>query len=227
MTSATIFKLTRLTAIVVAVLIGIAMLLYPGGTLLNPSTRGYSVFLNSLSDLGSTVAWNGQANSRSARFYLAASLLLVFAGVACFVALIRMYSSSTITSRLGRMAAAAVLLAAVGLIGAVLSPQDRHSALHGRFTLMAVCSFPVATAILALVTALDGRFRRGAPIGWLVLTLVVITWVSVMPWRPTTDLELAIPVTLQKVVATTLLCTLTLECYEAERVIAQAKRGAV
>jgi hypothetical protein len=226
-TSSTVFRLTRFSAIVTAVLIGIAMLFYPGGTVLNPSTRGYSVFHNSLSDLGSRVAWNGQANSRSALFHLAASLLLVVVGVACFAALIRVYSSSTMASRMGRTAAAVVLVAAAGLTGAVSSPPDRHPAIHGGFTLMAVCSFPVVTALLALVTALDGRFRGRASIGWLVLTLVVVMWAALMSWRPTTDLELAIPVTLQKVAAVTLLCTLALKSYEAEHVIARAGRRAV
>jgi hypothetical membrane protein len=218
MTSSTALKLFRPVAIVAALLFGIAMLLYPGGTLLNPSTRGYSVFQNSLSDLGSTVAWNGQPNPRGALFNLAGCLLLVFAGLGCFIALIHVYSSSTRTSRLARTAGALVLLAAAGITGAALSPQDQYPALHGRFTLTAVCFFPVATALLALVTALDGRFRRRASLGWLVVTVVVLVWVSVMPWRPTTDLQLAIPVTLQKIVALTMLCTLALESREAERV---------
>lgn len=223
MASLTVFRLTRVAAIAVVVLFGIAMLSYPGGTGLNRSTRGYSIFHNSLSDLGASVAWNGQPNP-GAVFNLAASILLVLAGVACLVVLIRVCSSSIATRRIGRAAAAIVLVAAAALIGAAFSPQDRAAALHGRFTLVAVCSFPVATVLLALITALDGRFRRRAPAAWLVLTVVVITWGMVIRWRPTTEVEAAIPVILQKIVGIVLLGTLVLESREAERVVARRGR---
>jgi hypothetical protein len=124
---------------------------------------------------------------------------------------------------LARAAGAVVLVAGAGLVGAALTPQDRYSALHGQFTLLAVGSFPMATALLSLATALNARFRRRVPISWFVLTLVVVAWASVMlSAQPTTDLELAIPVTLQKVVAITLVATLTFQSYEAERVAAAA-----
>src|SRR5512143_1741071 len=132
MTSTMMFTLTRWAAVSAAVLTTIAMLLYPGGTLLNPSTHGYSFFQNSLSDLGSTVAWGGQPNSRGAQFFLSGSGSLTVAGVGCFVALVRVYSSSRITRWLAHTAGAAGWLSCVGLIGASLAPQDRNFALHGR-----------------------------------------------------------------------------------------------
>jgi len=227
MTSSTVFKLTRWATVSVAVLTGIAMLLYPGGTLRNPSTRGYSFFQNSLSDLGSTVAWGGQANSHGAVFFVSGSIILALAGVGCLVALVLVYSSSRITSWLAGTAGAVGVLSCAGLMGAALTPEDRNLALHGKFSSLAIGALPVATALLALATALNGRFPRRVPIGWLVLTLVLVAWASVMTWQPTTDLELTIPVTLQKIVAVALLVVLTLQSYEAERVVVDVTRDAV
>jgi hypothetical membrane protein len=221
MAISTVFRLTRLALIAAVGLTTVAMLLYPGGTGLDPTTRGYSIFHNSLSDLGSTVAWDGQANSGS-RFLLAASIILVLAGVGCLVTLIRVYSSSPTTSWLARTAGAAILLAGAGLIGASVMPQDRYSTLHGRFTLLAVGAFPVATALLSLATALNARFRRRVPIGWFALTCVVVAWALVIPVQPTTDLQLAISVTLQKVALIALLAALVFQGYEAERVVTDA-----
>jgi hypothetical membrane protein len=193
------------------------MLLYPGGTFLRPASPGYSFFQNSLSDLGSTVAWSGQAN-RGSWFHLAASLILVVAGSACFAALIRVYSSSPRARGLARVAGGLLLLAAAGLTGAALSPQDRHAALHGRFTLLAVASFPIATALLGLATARDNRCRRRVAICWFALTSIELIWTSVMlSVLPTTDLQLAIPVTLQKLVAGALVGTLVFQSWEADR----------
>jgi hypothetical protein len=163
-TSSTVFKLTRWAAVAVAVLSGIAMLLYPGGTARNPSARGYSFFQNSLSDLGSTVAWDGQANSRGAAFFVAGAILLALSGSGCLVALIRVYSSSRIASRFARTAGAAGLLTCAGLIGAALTPVDRSPALHGQFTLLAIGAFPVATALLAATPPGGrGKFQKVEP----------------------------------------------------------------
>jgi hypothetical membrane protein len=228
MATSTVFKLTRLALIIAVGLTSIAMLLYPGGTGLDPTTRGYSFFHNSLSDLGSTVAWNGQRNP-GAMFQLAASLILVLAGVGCFVGLIRVYASSRVASWLARAAGVVVLLAGAGLVGAALTPQDRYAALHARCSLLAIGSFPLATALLAAATARNGRLRRRVPIAWLALTFVVVAWALVMPTGPTTDRELAIPVTLQKVVVISLSVTLIFQSLEAERVAAAEAlvRGAV
>jgi hypothetical protein len=60
-----------------------------------------------------------------------------------------------------------------------------------------------------------------------VLTVIVIAWTSAMLWiRPSTGHEMAIPVTLQKVVGFAVLATLVLEGYEAERIRAMpSNRG--
>jgi hypothetical membrane protein len=215
-----IFRLARWGLLAAAALTGIAMILYPGGTFLRPASPGYSFFRNSLSDLGSAVAWNGRPN-RGSWFHLAASLILVLAGCACFLGLIRVYCSSLVPRWLARGAGIVVLLAGTALLGAALTPQDRYSTLHGQFTLLAVGSFAIATALLGFATALDSRFRRRVTICWFVLTFIVVAWASVMlSGRPTTDLQLAIPVTLQKLVAVTLVGTLVFQTYEAERVAA-------
>ena len=220
MTSTMMFTLTRWAAVCAAVLTTVAMFLYPGGTLLNPSTHGYSFFQNSLSDLGSTVAWGGQPNSRAAQFLILGSGILALAGIGCFVAFVQVYSCSRITSWLARSAGAAGLLSCAGLIGASLTPEDRNVALHGRFTLLAFGAFLVAILLFAWATALNDRFPRRVPIGWVVLALVLVAWMSVMPWAPATDLELTIPVTLQKIVAIAVLGIFSFQSYEAERAVA-------
>jgi hypothetical membrane protein len=217
MRTSTVFRLTRWAFGVATVLEGIAMVLYPGGSVLRPDTRGYSFFQNSLSDLGSTVAWSGRANP-GVSCHIAASVLLVLAGCACFVPLLRLYRSSPVTTWITRTAGVLAVLAGAGLVGAALAPQDRYLSLHRQCTLFAVWAFPFATALLTLATALNPLLRPRVPIAWLVLTLTVIAWASMMFFaRPTTEPGLAIPVTLQKIVAMTLVATLVLQGYEAER----------
>ena len=53
--------------------------------------------------------------------------------------------------------------------------------------------------------------------GWFALAVVLLAWMVVMRWRPSTDLALAVPVTLQKLVAVAAVLSLVLQSREAER----------
>jgi hypothetical protein len=205
---------------------GVAMVVYPGGTLRDHSTRGYSFFQNSLSDLGMTVAWGGQPNYLGALLFVCGFGFFVVACVGCTAALIRSLFSSRATRAVLFVTMAAGAFSGAALAGAMLTPQDRYPALHGRFSLLALAAGFLATLLVAWATSLDWRFRRRVPIGWLVLAAALMAWWSVKQWRPTTDLGLALPVTLQKVVAVVVVGTLIFQSYEADRVNAQTKRDA-
>jgi hypothetical membrane protein len=214
-----VLTLSRYGALTAAVLTVVAIFLYPGGTSLNPTTRGYSFFQNSLSDLGSTVAWNGQANP-SASVHFAASSVLVAAALGCFGVLIRIYSTSPIARWSSRIAGAVLVLAGVGVIGVALTPYDRDAPLHGRFTLLAVSAFPIATSLLCVATLVTDRLRRRVAVGWCALTAVVVVWASTMLQSgPMTAMQLAIPVTLQKLVAGALVAIIVFQSREAERAL--------
>jgi hypothetical protein len=217
--TATVLKLIRWTAVCGIVLASVAALLYPGGTVRNPSTSGYSLFGNSLSDLGSTIAWNGQSNYYGARFFTSGLGLLAIACAGTFFVLVRAYSSPPITHRLAGAACVLGILACASLIGAANTPEDRNSLLHGRFTLLACGAFLVATLLFALATALNDRFPRRVPIGWLTLTFLLLTWLLVGPLRLIHDPGLTITISGQKILGIALLAILALESYEAERII--------
>ena len=226
MTSSFVFRLVRWVAALAVVLTGIAMLLYPGGTLRDPSVRDYSLFQNSLSDLGSRVAWSGRTNTPGAQIFTAAFTLFAVGSAACLLALVRLYAASPVARRVSFMAAGMGVLSCAGLTGAAMTPQDLDLALHGSFTMLALVGGVIALLLLAYATALDRRFRRRVPVGWLTLAALLVAWMSVMPWRPSTDLALAVPVTLQKVVAVAVVATLLFQSREAERVMGQSKRAA-
>ena len=47
----------------------ISMVIYPGGTIIEPETKGYSFFYNFLSNLGESTAKNGEDNIVSAYLF--------------------------------------------------------------------------------------------------------------------------------------------------------------
>jgi len=221
----TIFTLARWASVASVALACMAMLLYPGGTIRDPSTSGYSFFQNFLSDLGSTVAWGGQPNYRSAILFVTSFVILALALAGSFVAFVRLFSSSRNPRYSAHTAGAAGVLSCVGLIGAALTPGNRFLTLHLEFALLAIGASLVASLLFALATSQDDRFPRGVPFAWLALTLVLATLFS-MRWGPglTTDQGLAIQVTAQKIAAIAILAIFIYQSYEADRIGARFDR---
>jgi hypothetical protein len=85
-------------------------------------------------------------------------------------------------------------------------------------TMVAFRSFPVATALLAIATVRDGRFRARATVGWVTLTIVLAGLIAMTHLGPSVDTEhgLVTQVVTQKIMAGTVLAVLWLESREAE-----------
>ena len=54
----------------------ISMIIYPGGTIIEPDTKGYSFFYNFFSNLGEWTAKNGEDNTVSAYLFNSSMLIL-------------------------------------------------------------------------------------------------------------------------------------------------------
>lgn len=215
------FRLGRLAlAAAVAITCG-SIVLYPGGTCLDPSTRGYSMLLNSLSDLGSRRAWSGEVNPAS-WFYTAGALLFVVGTAASLLGLLRFYSRLPGSGGLIKGAGALLRLTALAMTGVALAPQDRSHALHSGFTLFAIGSFPLASLLLGIATwKADSTW---APFSWFALAIVIVLWGGSTAGQPQTNVQLAAPVTLQKIVAIWIIVTLTVLGNHVERLLKNRAR---
>ena len=221
-----VFMAVRWTSGFAAVLAAIAMLIYPGGTLRDPSTRGYSPAHNFLSDLGSTVTFGGQSNSTGALLFASSLALLVLGLVAALVGFMRLFSESPVTRSLVRAAATVGVLVCVCFLGVALTPENRLLSLHVQATLFGFRLFPVVTLLLTLATLRDGRFPWRASVAWAALTCVLAAYVVVLQWGPrlTTDRGLMIQVVAQKIVALTAILVMVYQSYEADRIVARRTR---
>jgi hypothetical membrane protein len=212
------WALARFALALAVVLIVGSMMLYPGGTALDESTRGYSFARNFLSDLGSTVTFNGERNVVGAVLMGAAVIIGVLVLAGSFVGTVRSLSPSPRARIFARLAAVAGALVCAGFLGAALTPIDRAWRLHRLSSLIACHAFPAATALLAIATRRDGRFRTRATTGWVTLTLVLAGFIAVAYLGPSMSTEpgLMTQVITQKIMAATALVVLWLEVREAE-----------
>jgi len=196
-----------------------AMLLYPGGTLRDPTTIGYSFSRNFISDLGNTVSFGGQPNGASAVLAVASAATVVVAILLATIGFVRLYSATRAARTLARAAGVGGAIACLAVAGVALSPGNRSLALHVLFGQTASGAVGLSALFLALASLRDGRFTRGVPAAWLALAIVVGALFLVRWGGPgiTTDEGLVFHVVKQKVVAVVILLIFIYQTRQAER----------
>ncbi len=138
-----------------AVVIPWAMRVYPGGTILDSSTQGYSWNENWISDLGRTRAWNGEDNRASARLFSGSIVVLGFGMVLFFLASIRAFEETT---ALRVFAQVCGVLAGAGLVGVGCTPFDLFHTAHIVSLLLWIIPMAVYAVILASECSDSGGF---------------------------------------------------------------------
>ena len=215
-----IYAFSRGAVLLFATLTGIAMLIYPGGTLRNPSTRGYLFFQNFLSDLGTTVTWGGHRNAYGSSLFVLSVVFIVLAVVPCFRSFIKLYSSPA-SRKWTRAATVTAVCAAIGFIGVALTPTDRFFGIHFRGVLVAFEGTLLTALFFSFATARNARFPRRVAAAWFVMTLLLAMYIVVLTWGPPpqTDHGLVVQVTAQKITVAGVLVIVAYQTYEAERVV--------
>jgi hypothetical membrane protein len=155
-----VFRLLVAVGIFFFLLMGIAMLLYPGGTMIDPHRHGYAFFSNFLSDLGRTSTPSGQDNLAS-RLLFTIALIMGALGITLFFAAFTQFFLVPGTARwLSRLGAVCALVTSLCFIGIAFVPLNRNGQLHNLFLYTASLSFIIAYLLLFLAVLLTPGFPR-------------------------------------------------------------------
>lgn len=106
---------------------GLAMAYYPGGHDWDRRTPGYDFWRNTLSDLGKTVAVNGQPNPLSRASRISTTVFLLTSMGTMWQVLPALFPDR---QPLGRGVRVLGMLSLLGMIGLGLTPADRHPVGH-------------------------------------------------------------------------------------------------
>lgn len=206
----------------------IAMVRYPGGTFRDHSTSGYSLTHNFLSDLGATVAHNGQPNGLGTALFVASLSILVIGMGGCLIGLVRLYSRIPGARSLSFAAGAVAFLVCASFIGVAVTPEDRALSLHILFTKLAFRAFPVVPLLLALASRADPGTPRRVTSGWLVLAVITAGYVAILDWGPSTRTPggLVVQVVAQKIVTLSAVLLIVFQTYVADRMLLPARADA-
>jgi len=200
-----VFVLARWSIVIATVMAVGAAVLYPGGTLHDPSRRGYSPVENFLSDLGMTVAYDGRSNGSGAVLFVLALCVVVIGLGRALLEFVRLYSRSPSARPYAVAASIVGLLVSASFLGVAVTPENRLLGLHIQFTFFAFRVFPLLTLLLAVASFKSSALPRSFGTAWAVLTVVLAVYAVILTWGPTvaTPGGLVTQVIAQKTVATT------------------------
>jgi hypothetical membrane protein len=154
------------------VLTAIAMFFYPGGSLADPTTHGYSFSQNFFSDLGRWTTRSGASNSVSATLFLFA-LTLAGCGLSMFfIASPQFFRETRSQSVLSISGSVLGTLSGFCFVGVASFPADRFLPIHARFVMWAFRLF--AAAVLFHIAAIFRHSTYPRRYGWALAGFLVL-----------------------------------------------------
>lgn len=214
-----VFARARLSMVVAVVLGGIAMLLYPGGTVMDRTTEGYSFSENFLSDLGMTVAYDGQPNRAGAVLFVVSLLVLLLGLGGALLALLRQYSAAPAARRFAIVAGAIALVACLSFVGVAFTPENSAMSLHVWFTRFAFFMLPFAALFVVLAARASGRATAREVAIWEALCVALAAYAALLQWGPPFGNGPAVVtyVLAQKAITASMIVGMALQCSESGR----------
>ena len=153
------------------------MIVYGGGNEFNPAAPGYSFWLNSISDLGRTVAWSGKNNIISQIFLCLSMILWGLSFVPSMHALSSFFSESRREKLLTEIGLIFAFLCVFLLVlDVVLFPVDAQPQLHAIFAASSYLSLLVAEILYSITMFLDMNYPKKHALCFLAVAVVILIY---------------------------------------------------
>lgn len=197
----------------------VAMWFYPGGTITDPTTQGYSFFTNFFSELGLTRTHSGGPNTISFILFFVA-LTVAGAGLALFfVAFRSFFVQSTAGKVLSAVGSLFGIASGICFIGVAWTPANLQPALHGQFVMWAFEAFPVAAILYAVAILLHKSYPKRFALVFIAFAALLVLYLVLM-MRGTgfaTPQGLAIQATGQKAIVYASIISILLQSLAARK----------
>ncbi len=179
--SAILFAL--LSALLFFVLSSWAMAEYPGGTIHDRATEGYSFWYNYFSDLGRTRSWNGAPNALSSRLFQA-GLITVGISLGAYFLLLPAIFRKAEARFLATVASILGLMAAASYIGIALYPLNVNYRMHTVFVRAGFIAFLAMSLFYTLSILNEPGYPRHYAQAFAVFILILGVQVAIMLFGP-------------------------------------------
>ena len=205
----------------------VAMLFYPGGTLTDPTTSGYSFCTNYFSDLGLTWTHARLRNTISAILFITA---LVSAGVALvlsFLAWPQFFTHSRSGKFLSGMGSIFGAIAGACFIGVAFTPANLYLDTHIAVMMWAFRTFTVAVMCYTIAIFCERDYPNRFGFVFVAFAALLVLYVLLLTVGPPYDSPegIVIQAVGQKIVVYASVISILIQAFGARRVAADSRRA--
>jgi len=193
------------------------MLFYTGGTYSNPSSEGYSFFMNFFSDIGRTISHSGESNIISFVFFSLAFFLVGIMLIPMFLAFPSFFSKKSVNWGFGASGSLLGLFTSFCFIGITFAPSDIHIEAHSFFVYGGFVSGFIVSFFYSLAISRRESYEKRYAFNFLFFTIILAIYLGLIFLDPSieTSIGLVIQVTGQKIVLYTFAICLFIHGYGA------------
>ena len=149
-----------------------AMLFYPGGIKDDPTITGYSFWGNTFSDLGRTIAWNGEKNLVSMILFSLAYGLHAILMIPFYFMFSNFFNNNNIEIKVGRIGLFFGILSSIAIIGIIFTPADILYVGHWIFVYIGYPSILLMGISYSVLLFLNGNFNKRYAYTFSILILI-------------------------------------------------------
>ena len=179
--------LVTIPRIAVFIFIGLqitGMLLYPGGTIHDDSTVGYSFTRNFFSDLGTYAAYNNEPNFLSMALFIISLTLVGTTFMLYYLALPQLFKEDPLNYKLSILGTIFAIGGSIGLIGTGLTPADLVLDTHIFFANNIFYCFMITALCYTIVIYRSDILDKKYALGYGLFFVLIVLYVGVLEWGP-------------------------------------------
>ncbi len=186
----------------------ISMVIYPGGTIIEPETKGYSFFYNFLSNLGESTAKNGEDNIVSAYLFNSSMLILAISYFLFYVSYLRIQLKFNRNKILNFFSLSTIIISLVSFVlVAVFSADNSTFDIHVFFVKVAFRVLLIH-CFIQLFIVYKSNLSKIMLISSSIFSFILLIFIIVMEYGPNPFLDnrsLLIQVSSQKMIVISIL----------------------
>jgi hypothetical protein len=180
-------KFCLASSAVYAVLNPLAMLLYPGGTLMDPDAEGYSLLGNFFSDLGMAHTYAGETKLLSLMLFASALAPIGIALVLFFAMMPSWFTATRLERVASRLGSIGGVLAGLSCIGIAATPWDLYSSAHMVFSYGLSVSFLLAVVCYLVAMLKNADYANAYAAVFAAYLVILAAYVGLMFLGPDID----------------------------------------
>ena len=177
----------RIAAVLFILLQILGMQVYPGGTMYDASTEGYSFSMNFFSDMGAYVARNGEPNYLSMMIFAISLTIVGITFALYYLILPKLFSNDRVNHIMASIGSLFAIGGSVCMIGTGFTPSDMVFAPHVFFANNIFHCFLVTALLYTLVIFRSDKLNKRYAIGYAMFFISIFIYVGILQYGPSAN----------------------------------------